>query len=89
MKLSVYNYDVWGNDEDGYDVNDVYHYGTFEQDVDLANDESVVNFLKDIGFAIDTATVEDFDFDGDAEWTVYLNESKNQYPFCEIRNESD
>ena len=24
MKMKLYDYDVWGNDRDGYEVNDVY-----------------------------------------------------------------
>jgi len=50
-KVSIITYDVWGNNKDGYEVNDKFRYGTFKTDISLLDTEKgVLNFLNEVFF---------------------------------------
>lgn len=89
-KLTVYSYDVWGNAKDGYDVNELYKFGTFElawNDIDLDDNKSVLRFLKNIGFIKKSVKLKSLAFDGDPDFTIFVSDAKDGQPICEIRNE--
>lgn len=46
---SVYTLDVWGNESDGYDVNDRSNVGKVEIDTD-ADDKAIIKTLVDAGY---------------------------------------
>ena len=61
IKYTVCSLDVWGNSEEGYDVNDSFNVGTIELDPEIS-DQAVIQALVDQGFltpnALDLAEVE-------------------------------
>lgn len=79
----VYNYDVWGNEDDGFDVNDVFRWGSviLPENPTLAQ---VIENLKRVGFLSDEATVESIREDGDDD-VIYLDDASNNYPLCQLR----
>lgn len=86
----LYELDVWGNDEDGYDVNDVFRTGftvDFEDDI---SDGDLITLLADEGLIKKTMTSrthrEDIEIDGD-EFTIYFNYKGR--PEFELRKEED
>jgi len=87
----VLTYDVWGNAQDGYDVNDVYRRGqqTLVLEVEH-NNQGHAN-------AFDSASPTDrqirrvfglgktrIDTDGD-DLTIYVNRERDGYPIGELR----
>jgi hypothetical protein len=64
IKYTVCSLDVWGNTEEGYDVNDSHKIGTIELDPEIS-DAAIIQALIDAEFldscALDLAEVECFD----------------------------
>ena len=91
MRFKVYSLDVWGNDKDGYTVNDcmdtgitvavsddsMCYYGIF--------DDSVIHALKRAKLIKKSARYNRFDIEGDIEFTIYINDAKDLYPLYELR----
>lgn len=72
-KYEIFDYDVWGNEEEGYEVNDVMPTGIF-----IFTDTSKSSICKKLGlddpYKIDVSVNEDYiyiDYDGK--------------PYCELR----
>jgi len=90
MKATVWSYDVWGNEKDGFDVND---RSCFARDIDcpekiLGSDRELLKWLKDIGFIVKGIRLASLRFDGD-DTSIVIEQANNGYPFgvVEIGNE--
>lgn len=97
-KYDVWSLDVWGNDEDGYFVNDrvcfrravgfptthkVYNEGTPQEfSEDWPTDEQIVETLIDIGFLREGVSSSALTIDGDMEFSVDIDE--DGYPLCQL-----
>ena len=72
-KYEIFDYDVWGNEEEGYDVNDVMPTGII-----IYTDTSKSSICKKLGlddpYKIDVYYSED---------VIYVN--YNYKPYCELR----
>src|SRR5262245_34413627 len=87
----IADYDVWGNEKDGYEVNDVYRRGEIELrlKVETANAGTPQAFEyasptdKQIREALDLRRIK-IDTDGD-DLVIYVNASRNGYPCGELR----
>lgn len=77
----VISYDVWGNQDDGYEVNAAYTTGRVVEIDDEENDDNVVAALIDAGELVPNAAV---DLDGD-ETCIYVNAKADMYPVLELR----
>lgn len=76
--------DVWGNDEDGYNVNDVYpSVGTVEIP-DEATDKDVIDALADAGFVDIIIDMDEVRIDGDERGYDFCIEYKGK-PELELR----
>lgn len=100
VKYDVWGLDVWGNEEDGFDVNDrscfqrnvefptthmVYNIGTTREFcTDWPTNKQVVDTLIEIGFLKMGTTIDDVDIDGDPCYSLYIEESVNGYPICNL-----
>lgn len=50
MKMYIVGYDVWGNEEEGFDVNDIYRYYDYVIDVPYdIKEEEVLELVKKWG----------------------------------------
>ena len=86
-KWDVRTYDVWGNEDDGFYVNDIYRIGEVELDND-PSDADVIFSLKGAGILNGFATVRDYEFDGD-DTVIYLNVASNSRPVLELTKQED
>lgn len=83
-------YDVWGNRQDGYQVNDVYRKGTVELrlKVHIANPRTPQQFEwaapTDYALRQVFGTSCHLDTDGD-DTVIYVNRAKDLYPIGELR----
>lgn len=68
----VRTFDVWGNEEDGFDINDVFRVGTVE--IPEGGDETfrarAWNALCDQGFAQGALGEAEFEWVGDDSWMI-------------------
>ncbi len=80
----VYTYDVLGNDEDGYEVNNVYP-GRVVKLPAKVNLEQIIDILKDAGYLNSHASTEDVYDDSNSEDVIYLSEISNACPILELR----
>lgn len=82
QKWQVWSLDVWGNDEDGFNVNDRYDWGFLQLPEDVS-DEVVIRTIKDFGFFTKDAVVGDFEIDGD-DSIIYITDVDTGCPLCEL-----
>lgn len=85
IKFEVINYDVWGNEEEGFEVNGSYTTGYEIEISDTASDKEIIDALKEIEFLSNKCNENTVDIDGETEFSLYLEWSKNSYPLCELR----
>ena len=82
------SYDVWGNEKDGYEVNNVF---PFERDVviqkevyeNLDNEKELIRFIKRLFGLKKNLRFDNFEFDGDFDCIIFIN--YNGYPIGELR----
>jgi hypothetical protein len=99
VSYELWFYDVWGNEVDGFDVNDkncasrdfiiptmpkTYNRGKPGQFTDFVpSDKEILKALVDAGELKPLALSAEMRIDGDGE-TIYLEEHDG-YPLCELR----
>lgn len=82
-KFDLIDYDVWGNEEDGFEVNDLFYIERgleFEE----VTKESVLAMLKEVDYLKDHVTLDMLDIELE-EFHIYVNESHTSRPLCEFR----
>jgi len=90
----LWTYDVWGNDEDGYTVNDRCKQGVLivptKREVHNAGtpDEFVTENPTDrqLCDAIDRPKSKT-EWEGESDYTLYATNPRNGYPICELEFE--
>lgn len=87
MKYKLIDYyDVLGNEEDGYEVNNVNTVVTGIEITDDATDTDIINYLKSINFLSENATTETVELDGD-DFYIELTEKETGYPLGRLERE--
>ena len=80
MKIKIIDYwDVWGNEEEGFEVNDCSSRGFIEID-DNATDQEILNELIKIGLFNYTTTLNDIKFAWSDESYCELTQTKDGRP---------
>jgi hypothetical protein len=78
----LYTYDLWGNDKDGYTINDYYAQEIYEISEDLTDDQ----IFKMIGIKHQSRRhVEIDDAISDHDYALYIIRKKDNKPICELR----
>lgn len=77
-------YDVWGNEDDGYEVNAAYTTGRIYEIDDYEDDDAIIKALTDGGEIYGDLDREDIDIDGD-EHVLYIN--YKGWPAMELRRD--
>ena len=76
-KYTAYTYDLWGNDKDGYEVNDVYF---LEEDIVIMdklwdnqdNDRKLIKCIKSLFNLRQGLHSAKFEIDGDPDFQIYI-----------------
>lgn len=89
-KVTIWSYDVWGNEDDGFDVN---NRSCFAREIDLPedaynDDEKLVTWLIDIGFLASHCKPSDISLDGD-DMRIEIEQSENGLPLGCIEIDQD
>lgn len=80
-RYKLCTYDVWGNADDGYDVNDIHETSTIVELDPNASDAAILQALGDATGA-KTSNVE---VDMPDEDTVWLTDKRDGKPLAELR----
>jgi hypothetical protein len=84
----VFDYDVWGNEKDGYTVNDTRStIFTLEIDFEKTDEIEIIKELKAIGFLKKTSKNSKYFVDMTDENDITIDYSG--YPVCELRKENN
>ncbi len=92
--FQVQTFDVWGNKEDGYDINDVYNSGKIvvNKKVDDVEPEDLIRALKKGGFLRKTAKNSKYgcDWEDYNSWFVtYEGKREPGYPLFRLVNNTE
>ena len=92
MKYRLYTYDLWGNEKDGYDVNNVY---ASEITIDIdpnAHDETIIKKIKasmPVQQRKRRYRSKDFIVEGGDTPECFIWITHKGVPFCELRPEEE
>lgn len=87
MKYKLIDYyDVLGNEEDGYEVNNLSTCVTGIEIADDTTDADIINYLKSINFLSENATTETVELDGD-DFYIELTEKETGYPLGRLERD--
>lgn len=82
-----YSYDVWGNEEDGFEVNDTFKTSHTVNLPLEASDEQIKKALKAEGIVAKKIKDDDIDLEDLGEGWLGITDARNGRPFGEIRVE--
>jgi hypothetical protein len=91
-KYKLINYDVWGNKNDGWEVNDAHFTGIEIELSENFTDKELKTALYKSGFATQGILMAKISCDGEPDYTLYVNLEAKAYgskPFCELRSIND
>lgn len=87
MKYKLIDYyDVLGNEEDGYEVNNLCTCVTGIEIADDATDTDIINYLKLIKYLREKASTENIELSGD-DLFIELTEKETGYPLGRLERE--
>lgn len=84
-RWTVWGLDVWGNEEDGFEVNDRNRIGTILLRPE-ASDREIVNALKNEWLMNARVKLSDVNIDGD-DMLVFIEDAKNGEPVLQLTRE--
>ncbi len=79
--FEIRNYDVWGNDKDGYEVNDTFHYGETELPEDFTDKDILTALNKE--YFKSPQQLRNIEIGGD-DIIITVNQRSNSKPVCEL-----
>jgi hypothetical protein len=85
MQYRVYDYDVWGNKKDGFEVNDTFQTPYKVELHHESSDRDIIKALKDVGFLAKHAKYSNFQIDGEYEYGLNITYLPTSYPLCELK----
>lgn len=78
----VWSLDVWGNGDEGYEVNDRRRVGKIELPIDFTNHD-IATALSHVGLVSPRVTGNDIDTDGD-DTIIFVNHAILNYPIFQL-----
>ena len=81
---TVATLDVWGNEKDGWDVNNVYKYCDDLVIADDADEHDIMQALKRMGLLKKACQLRWLDIDWCDDTMIEINQAKNGYPLFQI-----
>lgn len=84
-KYQLINYfDVWGNDDDGFEVNNQCRENIFIEIDENTTKENIIEQLIENGFLKNKANINNVDVDWFDDHFIELFESGRRYPLCAL-----
>ena len=82
MTFEIIEYELWGNAEDGYDVNSAYHTGRYIEVSEKCTDGEILEALSK-----DYELPDNVSIFGESDFTIYLEDAEDGKPLLELRRE--
>jgi len=80
----IHSLDVWGNEEDGFEVNEIY---SKDQDLEIptqATNSEIIRILKEEGFINKTAKNENIEIDDSGD-EIWINDARTGEPIYNLK----
>lgn len=100
VKYNVWSLDVWGNETDGFNVNDrscifrELEFPTYPQGYNRGtaaefwehwpSDKQIIETMKDAGIMAAMVKPEDIVIDGDYEFSLNIDDASNGFPLWQL-----
>ena len=88
MEYKVLGYDVWGNEVEGFEVNDLYPTPFSISVTENMKDETIINKLIEVGYLDEQTIIKlnmEFCIEGEHGYYLYVYREHDRYPMCELR----
>jgi hypothetical protein len=82
--IEVWVYDVWGNDEDGYDVNDRSKVASYETDKKELSDKDIKEIIEEYFLNPDKITLDNNVMSDNCFYLLFNDKDHSDYPLGEI-----
>lgn len=79
----IISYDVWGNNEDGYEVNNKFTTGITLEIEETESNEKIIKMLKDLNYL--NKLIKFVVSDQSDENNIYIDLASDYRPICELR----
>lgn len=86
INYRLITYDVWGNNDDGFWVNQSFKTETVLDFQKGATDEQIIGILKEKGILTDKANKDNIQVDGERDYTLFFMDSEKGMPLFELQN---
>jgi hypothetical protein len=90
LKVRGWTFDVWGNEEDGYEINDRYDQGTYdvpEKDWLTVKPNRMLKWIKEIIGLKRHVRANQLEIDSSNEYHIFVEDRKG-YPLGELEVEA-
>jgi hypothetical protein len=77
-------FDVWGNEEDGYEVNNLSRLDIYIYITDEATKEDIIKELIVCDYLKPNASLENIEVEWNDEFFIELFQKDNMYPICRL-----
>ena len=85
MRYRLINYDVWGNQNDGFEINNQFYTNDYVEIPKGASDAEIISILKDEGIIKKGARKESIEIEGDEGYTLRFTHRPTGRPEFELR----
>jgi hypothetical protein len=82
--IEIWTYDVWGNDEDGYDVNDRCKIGEYETDLTELSAKEIESIVSEYFLHPENISIDDNVMCENPVYLVLNDKEHTDYPLGEI-----
>ena len=84
IRYQLINYDVWGNEDNGFDVNDKFPSGQYVEIPEGASDDEIVRILKNEDIIKKTVRAKSIEIDGEQGYDLYFSYGPTGRPEFEL-----
>jgi hypothetical protein len=85
MRYQLIEYDVWGNQRDGFEVNQSFYTDQYADIPEGASDAEIVRILKDEGIIKKSARASSVEIEGEEGYDLYFKHRPTGRPEFELR----
>ena len=83
-RIEVWVYDVWGNEDDGYEVNDRSKVSDYETDITELTSESIKNIIEEEFFHPENIEIDNNVMCDNPVYLILNDDEHTDYPLGEI-----
>lgn len=88
-RYRLINYDVWGNEKDGFEINNQFYTNDYVEIPKGASDAEIISILKDEGIIKKGAKKESIEIDGEEGYSLRFTHRPTGRPEFELRSKRD